>query len=91
MKIYLVIGQTGDYSDRREWIICGYNKKEDADKHVELAQQEHNRWYSSARFRFPDENANPYDPDMSDHTEYKVIPVNIFDTVSEKNDYSFKV
>ena len=40
MKIYIVHGTTGEYSDRTEWIVCAYIKKEDAERHV-LAAQAH--------------------------------------------------
>lgn len=32
--IYVVMGHTGEYSDRREWPVCGYKTKEMAEEHA---------------------------------------------------------
>ena len=39
MRIYLVHGSTGEYSDRNEWVICGYKSREAAEQHKARAQQ----------------------------------------------------
>ena len=38
-KIYVVMGTTGEYSDRTEWTIAAYSDEEEAKKHVELATE----------------------------------------------------
>lgn len=32
MKVHLVVGQTGEYSDHQEWFVSVFDGKEDADK-----------------------------------------------------------
>ena len=34
MKIYVVFGQTGEYSDRKEWMVCAYRKEEKAQARI---------------------------------------------------------
>lgn len=36
-KIYLVRGFTGEYSDARDWTVCAYDNKEDAEEHAKRA------------------------------------------------------
>ena len=36
-KIHIVIGSTGEYSDRSEWMVAAYTEEEKAKTHVELA------------------------------------------------------
>lgn len=67
--IYVVIGWTGEYSDRNEWIVQAYTDEEAAKAHVLRAEEK-------AREIFQAEEAdpaydpgcarpdNPYDPDM---------------------------
>jgi hypothetical protein len=31
MKVHVLFGATGEYSDRSEWIVCAYTNKGDAD------------------------------------------------------------
>jgi hypothetical protein len=35
--VYVVMGQTGEYSDRTEWVVVAYSNEADAQKHVENA------------------------------------------------------
>ena len=64
MKIYIVHGTTGEYSDRTEWIVCAYPSKVDAQAHVMCAQRhcppekEAYRSYVDGGERLK----NPYDP-----------------------------
>jgi hypothetical protein len=39
MDIYLVVGRTGEYSDRRVWIVAAYLEKEMAETHAAAANQ----------------------------------------------------
>ncbi len=38
--IYLVIGRTGEYSDRSEWTVCWFPTREEAEAHRDLCQRE---------------------------------------------------
>ncbi len=40
MKIYLVVGSTGEYSDSINWYVAWYKNEKKAQKHCELATQE---------------------------------------------------
>lgn len=40
MKIYIVFGQTGEYSDRKEWTVRAYKDKKRAKVLIELATKE---------------------------------------------------
>lgn len=42
-KIYVVMGTTGEYSDRSEWPVIAYFDEEKAKQHVTLARQEAKR------------------------------------------------
>lgn len=35
-KVYVVIGESGEYSDRRDWTVCAYLSEDMARRHVEL-------------------------------------------------------
>jgi hypothetical protein len=37
MRLYVVMGTTGEYSDRREWPVCAYEDETTAQKHVQHA------------------------------------------------------
>jgi len=39
MKIYLVKGQTDNYDEEMEWIVCAYKKKSDAESHKKAANK----------------------------------------------------
>ena len=68
-KIYIVYGNTGEYSDRREWTVAAYADEAMAREHAELAM----RWYqendafeqSRKESDWQQKNPNPYDPYMS--------------------------
>ena len=34
MKIYIVMGMTGEYSDHTEWLVCAYKTEEEAKHRV---------------------------------------------------------
>lgn len=75
MKIYVVIGSTGEYSDRNEWLIKAFRDEEDAKFLVTNATNRANQIYTLAteedwafhKVYEPDENPsyfNEYDPSM---------------------------
>lgn len=39
MKIYIVQGTTGEYSDRTDWIVCAFKDKKAADQRARKAMQ----------------------------------------------------
>lgn len=39
MKIYLVWGSTGEYSDRTDWTVCAYRSKAKAEDHASKAMR----------------------------------------------------
>jgi len=64
-KIYVVIGSTGEYSDRMEWLVKAFTSEKKAMKHVTKASEaarkiELNR---KSPYHAP-ENLNIYDPQM---------------------------
>ena len=44
MKIYVVIGETGEYSGRIEWFVCAYKEEELSEKHANLAHEYAKKW-----------------------------------------------
>lgn len=64
MKIYIVYGSTGEYSDRNEWPVAAYADEALAQCHVAAAT----RWYQENDCFEKREGAwgcNPFDPAMS--------------------------
>jgi hypothetical protein len=42
VKIYVVMGSTGEYSDHHNWLVCAYRTKEDAEQHeIEATKRAH--------------------------------------------------
>ena len=39
-NVWIVMGETGEYSDYREWNVAGYTTEEEAEKHKNAAQRE---------------------------------------------------
>jgi hypothetical protein len=76
-KIYIVVGQTGEWDDHHEWDVIGYLDPESARKHAEAATREAHRLGcgpgdvqtdAAAIFKAVDEHQNCYDPGM--HCDY---------------------
>lgn len=42
--IYVVLGSSGEYSDRMEWLIKAYNSEEAAQEHVTAADTRFREW-----------------------------------------------
>ena len=72
MKIYVVMGTTGEYSDEIEWAVKAFRVLGDAEKHILLATQKANEFVAHGGDgveldmlnRAEIEKINPYDPDM---------------------------
>ena len=78
MKIFVVNGTTGEYSDRTEWLVAAYTREEDAWKHVEKATEYVQAWRSThTRYetRCP---PGPFDPNLqmdytgTDYTYFEI-------------------
>jgi hypothetical protein len=84
MKIFVVMGTTGEYSDRSEWPVIGYFDEKKAQEHVENAAKvakgiEATR--TSPYWTDPDQS-NQYDPHMRmDYTgtSYYLMEVDLVD------------
>jgi hypothetical protein len=65
MKTFVVMGTTGEYSDRDEWPVCGYSNEENAKQHVKEATRvaKHIESTRENRYSIP-HGSNPYDPNM---------------------------
>lgn len=81
-SVYVVMGSTGEYSDRGEWPVVAYSVEDDAKAHVERAQARareiFQKWHGRAWHWSKEEDPNEHDPDMClDYTgtTYYVMPV----------------
>ena len=87
MKIYVVEGQTGEYSDHRDWPVRAFLSEKKAQKLVLDAQARANEIYVNNSNSSPSwndlekpENKNQYDPDMDmDYvgTHYLYYPIEL--------------
>lgn len=72
MKVYVVVGTTGEYSDRIEWQVCAYRDEEQAKAHVQGAEGYVRANYQTGRprliggmvYEVPDGDENPWDPEL---------------------------
>jgi hypothetical protein len=82
MKIYIVQGSTGEYSDHIEWIVCAYKDEKKAQEHVVKASEAARQYkieYHKSRIT---PETNPYDPQFQmDYTgtNYTVIETELKD------------
>lgn len=81
--LFLVWGQTGEYVDRTEWVVCGYETEARAQQHRAAAQARANELYRDfdGYARIP-LGANEHDAGMlTDYTgvTYTVGPVDLRD------------
>jgi hypothetical protein len=85
-KVFVVVGNTGEYSDRTDWYVVAYRTEELAQAHVELAK----KWYleNGGRELYKpswgnrDKIKNPFDPNMQvDYTgtDWTVVEVELRD------------
>ena len=65
MKIWIVEGTTGEYSDRTDWVVCAYKSKKKAEDHVFNAMRRGKEIEKSRESRYRvAEGANEFDPKM---------------------------
>lgn len=85
-KVYVVMGSTGEYSDRNEWPVKAFLNKDKA------LQLEHNALMSAHdiqkkrkdKYDDVDPGVNPYDPNMRmscTGTDYYIMEVDLHETV----------
>ena len=84
--VHVVIGQTGEYSDRREWMVCGYVDEAMAQEHVRLASARAREIFTASNnydlpYEARENLVNEYDPDAQSMdytgTEYYIAAVDI--------------
>ena len=64
MKIYLVVGETGEYSSHTEWPVIAYDDEAVAQRHIDLAKARADEIEGGKeRYERPKE-ANEWDPEM---------------------------
>jgi len=66
MEIYVVIGTTGEYGDRQEWLVGAYRSEILAQRCVNMATQEAKAWEATREGQFddPPEGYSIWDPKM---------------------------
>lgn len=52
MKIYVVQGSTGEYSDHREWLVCAFKEEQQAKNFVVQLTQEANTMLAKYKHRY---------------------------------------
>jgi len=85
IQVHVVMGSTGEYSDRTQWAVCAYQDKMRADQHADLAKIEAHKMEKARTSRYSVvEGKNMYDPHMQmsyTGTDYYVISVDLFDAI----------
>lgn len=72
MKIYIVIGTSGEYSDRDEWLVKAYQSGTKAEEHVRQANEFAQNWRSEHCYPYLRDYSedltgwNPHDPENED-------------------------
>lgn len=83
MKIYIVGGTTGEYSDRSDWNVCAYKNEDRAEEHVRKAMLRAKELQGEyGRYSAIPKGSNEFDPDMQmDYTgtEYYFATVELID------------
>ena len=64
-NVFVVMGTTGEYSDRNEWAVMAYLDESAAQKHVVNADRRAKEIFATCADRYSVERgANEFDPDM---------------------------
>lgn len=86
-KLYIVMGTTGEYSDRIEWPVAAYEDTEEAEKHVDAATRRSKELMGQRKGNYYDEHPkefNIYDPGgQIDYTgtDYYILEVELHENV----------
>lgn len=85
IQVYVVMGSTGEYSDRSEWAVCAYQDKSKAEQHADHAKLIAHKIFRNGDERYEDlDNKNAYDPYMRMQytgTDYYVLSVDLLDAI----------
>lgn len=87
--MFVVMGTTGEYSDRKEWLVCAYENETLARTHAEEAQKAAARLtvqYGHYHRIELDDDAKKWDADMDfDYTgtDYTVVEVPLRQSLPE--------
>lgn len=68
-KIYVVMGESGEYDDHTDWLVHAYVDEADADKHAKDANEWHAYWMDRVKglsWRDVPKEYNPFDPSYTD-------------------------
>ncbi len=83
-KIFIVEGNTGEYSDHQDWAVAAYLDEDLAKQHVELASvrarelyAEYDKNWEPTSYDDIPEGANQYDPRM--RTDYTGVRYHYYD------------
>lgn len=66
MPIFLVMGETGEYEDKQEWVVCAYRNYEQAYQHAKMADEEASKFFTERGDEIVTRHKGNYD-------EYMVI------------------
>ena len=61
MKVYIVIGSSGEYDDFQEWPVVVYSDRSKADEHARKAEKFDRGWRKNHPKASAEEYANPFD------------------------------
>ena len=78
MKIYVVWGVTGEYSDQQSWLVCAYRDRVLAERHSDRAAQRAHQIFHTVGYHTDAKNL--WDPEMRmDYagTDYCVLEVDL--------------
>ena len=83
IKIWIVEGTTGEYSDRSDWVVCAYQSEQKAEEHVRNAMLRAKEIQSTRPSRYDVvKGINEFDPKMQmDYTgtEYYTVECDLRD------------
>ena len=65
-NVFVVMGTTGEYSDRNEWAVMAYLDEAQAQEHVVNADRRAKELFATRQDHYSiEKGANEFDPDMS--------------------------
>jgi hypothetical protein len=88
IQVYIVMGTTGQYSDRTQWTVGAYQDKTRADMHADLAMTEACRIAKERPSRYHStDQVNIYDSKMSmsyTGADYYVLSVDLLEFLQHR-------
>lgn len=64
MKIYIIQGSTGEYSDHKEWVVCALRDKQKAQEFIHQLVQEANTILSKFKNKNEWRRSNDWHPEV---------------------------